>query len=104
MSVFSLPVTIGIDEEKIAKEISNDVKSQVINKIVEEVKNTMYNTSYQMYRSDYNEPLRSMIESNIVDLLKENEATIIKEAAKLLYERMARTKIVKEAIKEVVDK
>lgn len=104
MSVFSVPVTIGIDEEKIAKEISNDVKSQVINKIVEEVKNTMYNTSYPMHRSDYNEPLRRMIESNIVELLKENEATIIKEAAKLLAERMARTKIVKEAIKEVVDK
>lgn len=104
MSVFSVPVTIGIDEEKIAKEISNDVKSQVINKIVEEVKNAMYSTSYPTYRSDYNEPLRRMIESNIVELLKENEATIIKEAAKLLAERMARTKIVKEAIKEVVDK
>lgn len=104
MSVFSVPVTIGIDEEKIKKEIENDVKSQVITKISEEIINTMYKTQYPTYRSEYNEPLRNMIESKIGEFIKENEDTIVKEAAKLLAERMARTKIVKEAIKEVVDK
>lgn len=104
MSVFSIPVTIGIDDEKIVKEIENDAKTQVINKVKEEVINTMYNTNYPKYRSDYSDPLRKMIETNIVDILKENEGIIVEEAAKLLAERMARTKIVKEAIKEVVDK
>lgn len=42
MSVFSVPVTIGVDEEKIVKEIENNVEAQVVNKITEEVKDIIY--------------------------------------------------------------
>lgn len=42
MSVFSVPVTIGVDEEKIAKEIESDVETRVINKIADEVKEIIY--------------------------------------------------------------
>ena len=38
MSVFSVPVTIGIDEEGIARELRENVESQVVNKILDEVK------------------------------------------------------------------
>jgi len=36
MSVFSVPVTIGVDEEKIAKEIESNVEAQVVRKIADE--------------------------------------------------------------------
>jgi hypothetical protein len=36
MSVFSVPVTIGVDEERIAKEIERNVEQQVIDKIAKD--------------------------------------------------------------------
>lgn len=38
MSVYSVPVTIGVDEKRIAEEIENDVEHQVVNSITKEVK------------------------------------------------------------------
>ena len=38
MSVYSVPVIIGVDEKRIAEEIKNDVEHQVINSITKEVK------------------------------------------------------------------
>ena len=42
MSVYSVPVTIGVDEKRIAEEIQNDVEHQVINTITKEVKNKIF--------------------------------------------------------------
>lgn len=38
MSVFSVPVTIGVNEEKIAKEISKNVEDRVVENITKEIK------------------------------------------------------------------
>ena len=99
MSVFSVPVTIGVDEEKIVKEIENNVEAQVVNKITEEVKDIIYKKrSY--YDRDEKEPLREMVIEEVRNCIKLNEELIIQEAAKTLVEKMARTKAYKEAVKE----
>ena len=45
MSVFSVPVTIGVDEEKITKEIESNVEAQVVNKITDEIKRQLDKTN-----------------------------------------------------------
>lgn len=44
MGVFSVPVTIGVDEEKIAQSIEKNVESQVINRVLTEVKRVYIRT------------------------------------------------------------
>lgn len=104
MSVFSVPVTIGVDEEKIAKEIENDVKNQVINKITEEVKKTIYRTNYygKIDERD-NLPLKEIVSEEVHKVITNKESEIVELAAKYLAEKMAKTKAVKEAIKAVVE-
>lgn len=103
MSVFSVPVTIGVDEEKIAKEIESNVETQMVNKITDEIKKIMF-TERNYYNGDKNEPLRSMVIEEVRNCIKLNEELIIKEAAKALVEKMTRTKAYKEAVKEAAEK
>lgn len=103
MSVFSVPVTIGVDEEKIVKEIESNVETQVINKITDEIKEIIY-TKRSYYDRDVNKPLREMVIEEVRNCIKINEKLIIEEAAKTLVEKMARTKAYKEAVKEAAEK
>ncbi len=103
MSVFSVPVTIGVDEEKIAKEIHENVEQQVTRVISEEVKKIIF-TERNYYNGDKNEPLRTMVIDEVKNCIKLNENLIIKEAAKELTNKMARTKAYKKAVKEVTEK
>lgn len=45
-----------------------------------------------------------MIHSHISEILEKNESVIVQEAAKALADKMIKTKAVKEAIKETVEK
>lgn len=103
MSVFSVPVTIGVDEEKIAKEIHENVEQQVVRAIADEVKKIIF-TEHNYYNGDKNEPLRTMVIDEVRNCIKLNEELIIQEAAKELVNKMARTKVYKEAVKEAADK
>lgn len=66
MSVFSVPVTIGVDEEKIAKEIESNVESKVLDKITNEIKSVIYRTNYHG-RIDENDhsPLIAIVEREV---------------------------------------
>jgi len=50
-----------------------------------------------------NEPFREMVVEEVRNCIKLNEKLIIKEAAKTLVEKMARTKVYKEAVKEAAN-
>lgn len=101
MSVYSIPVTIGVDEEKIVKTIEKDVEDRVVENVTKEIKEIIYERTY--YGKDTNEPLRQMIHSHIQSILQSKEEFIVSEAAAILAEKMIRTKAVKEAIKKVVE-
>lgn len=45
-----------------------------------------------------------MIHSHISEILEKNESVIVQEAAKALADKMIKTKAVKEAIKETIEK
>lgn len=97
MSVFSVPVTIGVDENAIVREIKENVESRVVAKIQDEVKKQMFEKRYR-YGNDYDdpEPLRNMIKGEIEKELYRHQYLIIKTAAEILADKLARTKAVKE--------
>lgn len=69
MSVFSVPVTIGVNEEEIAKEIRKNVEDRVVEKITKEIKGVIYKK--ELYGSrETNEPLCRMIHSHISEVLE----------------------------------
>ena len=104
MSVFSVPVTIGVDEERIAKEIENSVESQVVEKIFEEVKKVIFVTTYRgRIDEDDSTPLRKMVERKVSEVISDKEDIIIEEAAKILAEKMYRSKACKDAMKKVIE-
>lgn len=103
MSVFSVPVTIGVNEEEIANEIRKNVEDRVVEKITKEIKGVIYKK--ELYGSrETNEPLYRMIHSHITEILEKNESVIVQEAAKALADKMIKTKAAKEAIKETIEK
>ena len=105
MSVFSVPVTIGVDEERIAKEIECNVENRVVDKITEDVKKVMFERrSYYDDRCDDPAPIRRMVREEIVKILEDNKDVIIEAAAKELAEKLSRTKAVKEVAVEVAKK
>ena len=100
MSVFSVPVTIGVNEEEIARNIEQNVEKQVVDKITNEIKEIIFEKrSY--YGSQYtNDPLRCMVKKQIADILEENRDIIVNTAANILAEKLARSKAVREVAGE----
>ena len=103
MSVFSVPVTIGVNEEEIANEIRKNVEDRVVEKITKEIKEVIYEKSTYGSR-DTNELLKRMVRMQIGEILEKNKSVIVQEAAKALADKMIKTKTVKEAIKETIEK
>ena len=104
MSVFSVPVTIGVDEEKIAKEIESNVEAQVVRKICDEVKKIIFKSDYygKINEGDHT-PLIHMVEREVQKVIKDKEDVIIENASKVLAEKMYRSKACKEAMKSVIE-
>lgn len=101
MSVFSVPVTIGVDEERIAKEIERNVEQQVIDKIAKDIENTIYDQ--RNYYGDRKEPLRKMVREEIMNFLEKHETLIVNTAAEKLADKLSRTKAVKEKAAAVAE-
>lgn len=99
MATFSVPVTIGVNEEEIARSIEKEVKERVISSIGEKVEEIIYKESYGYYSNNVKQkddtPLRNMVERTIKDLLVEKEEMIINLAAEKLADKLSRQKAVK---------
>lgn len=105
MATFSVPVTIGVNEKEIAKEIENECKERVIDNIAKEVKNILYKNEYHYNRKiTSDEPLRKMVNDQIHDILENKQEDIMKMSAELLADKLSRTKKVKEMAAAVAEK
>lgn len=100
MGVFSVPVTIGVDEERIAESIEKNVEEQVVNRILTEVKKTLYKSKPYSYRDEYDDPtpMKEMIKEQICKIVEERSDEIVTLAAEVLAEKLSRSKAVKEKI------
>lgn len=100
MGVFSVPVTIGVDEEKIAESIEKNVESQVINRVLTEVKKTLYSKRHYDYNDNYVDPtpMKEMIKDEIGKIVEERSDEIVALAAEVLADKLSRSKMIKEKI------
>lgn len=110
MSVFNVPVTIGVDEDKIAREIESEVKEKVIRSIGDKVEEIIYK-EYDDYGGIYgrkkvksDEPLRRMVERKIDDLLEKERDMIVELAAEKLADKLSRSKKVRDMAASVAQR
>lgn len=112
MSVFNVPVTIGVDEDKIAREIESEVKEKVIRSIGDKVEEIIYKEyddyGYSGGRRTVKtvksiEPLRRMVERKVDDILEKERDTIVILAAEKLADKLSRSKKVRDMAASVVE-
>ena len=101
MGVFSVPVTIGVDEDRIAKEIESNVESQVIKAITERVESIICKKTWgDRYNKNNLSPLKEMVNDVIEKTIKEHEEYIIQSAISALANRLSRKKITQDMLEK----
>lgn len=97
MGVYSIPVTLGINEEAIEKKISEDIQNRVYNAIGAEVREKFFD------QGRYGGPSRveEMVVEKINELVNEYKDTIILLAVDKLADKLSRQKAVRERAGEI---
>ena len=103
MSVYSVPVTIGVDEDKIAKKIEEDVERKVVEAIIEKIEDIIYNKPYYGSKTKSDAPLRDMVKTLVEKTIMEKTDDIVRLAADILADKLSRSKVVKEKAAAVVE-
>lgn len=91
-------IPLQINEESMEEVIKRDYEEKVLNKITEYIRTSLVSKSRSAYGDKAINGMNAIIESKVDDLLKENKEAIIKVAADLLAERLAKTKKAKEIL------
>lgn len=86
-------IAINIEDEKIIKTIEESAERQVIKMICSKVEDIIYQRSYYSRNSKPDlSPLRHIVECKVDEMLTENKNYILNEAAKILADRLFRSK------------
>lgn len=105
MGVYSVPVTIGVDEKAIAERIENEVCEKVTANIKAEVANFMYEKTWGHTLIDKHKPeFKEVIKEEIRKTVKEHEDLIIMQAVSDLVTRLANRKRVIDLLEEISNK
>jgi hypothetical protein len=105
MSVFSVPITIGVDEERIAQEIHKNVENRVVDNIINEVKRVICGVSYYDKKIIENDlsPLRDLVQRTVDKTIEKYEDAIIEGAIDRLADRLSRRKVVAQKLQETIE-
>ena len=90
-------IAIDIEDERIKQMIEEQAKSEVIKMICSKVESVIYGRNYygtQVNKNDLS-PVRDMVSKKVDEVIKENKDFILNEAAKILADRLSRTKAAK---------
>jgi hypothetical protein len=102
MSVFSIPVTIGIDEETIVQNIEKDIDKKVTQNITEAVEKYLYIQRYGSYTQS-SDVLEDTVICEIRKIVKDNEERIIDGAIKDLSNRLSKRKNIAERLNKEIE-
>ena len=92
---------IGIDDEAIANKIQANAEKVIIQQLQQKVEKCIFTTNYC---GNATGNLNSVAENLLLEWLNSHSEEIIQRASKLLSDRMIKTKAVKEAIGDVLEK
>ena len=86
-------IAIDMDDERIIKAVSEKAEREILNMMCSKVEEIIYQKDYWGGTKSKNlTPLRDMVGKKVDEILKENKDYIINEAAKILADRLVRTK------------
>lgn len=97
MSVYSIPVTLGIDEEAIEKKISSDIERHVLSEISKKIQKNLFDENYYSKESW----VETVARAEILKMLTVKEEEIIDKAAEKLADKLSRSKAVREIASNV---
>lgn len=106
MGVYSIPVTIGVNEEQIAKNIENEVKDRVISNITEVVEEVIYGRKYwgisAVDKKDLS-PLKDFVSDVVEEIVNKHEKYIVEAAVDRLSDKLSRKKKTKELLAKKIE-
>ena len=90
---------INVEDDRIVKSIERNVEAQVIKTITDKVEDTVYEKHWGKV---YNQkPLENMICTRIDKILEDNKDFILDQAAKILADKLARSKAGKAILEQL---
>lgn len=92
-----IQIAINVEDDRIVKTIEANAERKVIEMICTKVEEIIYAKDYwgsSVNKKD-NSPLRNMVSAKVDATIKENKDFILAEAAKILADRLLRTKAAK---------
>lgn len=97
-----IQMTISIEDERIVQKVEETAERQIIQSLTEKVEGVISEKRgwYGSKERDYT-PLKNMVSEQITKILDENKDFILSEASKILAEKLARSKAVKEILQEL---
>ena len=93
---------IGIDDDAIRKRIEDSAVEQIVNRFYEEVENSLqphFSKTCFTYNRQINDGVRLLARENVEKITNAYKAAIIEETAKVLADRLFKTKAAKELLK-----
>ena len=103
MSTHVVNVAFDFDDDKVQKILEDSAEKKVIDELKEEVYRSLSKRSYGYGQYSKEEILKSLAEESIDSFFEDYKNEIIQEAAKILAEKLVRSKAVKEATKQVLE-
>ena len=92
--------TISIDDKKIEDQVLNKAVKEITRELTSKVEKIIYENSYGYNRRASD--LSGAVVDRVDAFLKENREDILDRAASKLADKMARMKVVKEKVEEIV--
>lgn len=103
MSTHIVNVAFDFDDDKVRKILEDSAEKKVIDELKEEVYRSLSKRSYGYGQYSKEEILKSLAERAVDSFFEDYKNEIIQEAAKILADKLVRSKAVKEATKQVLE-
>jgi len=92
---------ISIDDDRIKQSVEQNAEKQIIKDLKQNVLNNLLTSRYYHGNATPDDPLSSVSETIIRQVFKEHEEQIIDKAAKLLADKLARSKSGKAILEDL---
>lgn len=92
---------IGIDDDRIVKLVEDNASKQIIRDIKQQIANRIFSAHYSGQNANPSRDKLSTASEGIVsDFLKDNKDVIVERASEMLADRIFRSKIMRDKIKD----
>ena len=103
MSTHVVNVAFDFDDDKVRQILEDSAEQKVIDEIKDDCYKAIVKRSYGYGNYSKEEAVQRLVTSSVDAFFEDYKEEIIKEAAKILAEKLIRSKAVREATKEVLE-